>query len=81
METNKRLTEKDYCGYDIKGRKEMLVFRILATIFLGFSCFTALAKNVNIYVDKGKYNDTAIFVSTIYGWLWRAFVLVALWLI
>ena len=59
----------------------MLVLRILATIFVGRSCITAFIKNVNVYHDKGKFDDACIIASTAYGWMWRAFVIVAIWLI
>lgn len=59
----------------------MLVFRILATVFMGFSCITTFIKNITVYANKGKYDDACIIATSIYGWLWRAFVIVALWLI
>ena len=60
----------------------MLVFRIIATVLLGISCFTALVKNINIYARHNtKQEDIAVIVSTAYGWIWRAFVIVVLWLI
>lgn len=59
----------------------MLVFRILATIFMGISCVTALVKNINIYAGRGEHSDVTVIISTIYGWAWRAFVIVAIWLI
>lgn len=60
----------------------MLAFRIIATVLMGLSCFTALVKNINIYAKHNtKSEDIAIIISTAYGWLWRAFVIVALWVI
>ena len=59
----------------------MLVFRILTTIFIGISCITTFIKNINIYADKGRYDNACIFATTIYGWLWRAFVIVAIWIV
>ena len=59
----------------------MLVFRILGTIFIGISCITTFIKNISVYSGKGKYDDACIIATTGYGWLWRAFVIVALWLI
>ena len=63
----------------------MLVFRILATVFLSISCVMCLVKNINIFVDTGKKEDTVgnwfvVFGTTI-GWSWRAFVIVAVWVI
>ena len=59
----------------------MLVFRILATVFVGISCITAFIKNICVYYNEGKFDDACIIATSIYGWLWRAFVIVALWLI
>lgn len=58
----------------------MLVFRILGTIFVGISCLTAFIKNVNVFVGH-ESDDALIIGTTIYGLLWRAFVIVALWII
>ena len=55
----------------------MLVFRILGTIFVGISCLTAFSKNINIFTDSNKL----VVMSTLYSWLWRALVIVALWII
>ena len=59
----------------------MLVFRILATIFVGLSCITTFIKNVSVYHGKGKFEDACIIAATTYGWIWRAFVIVTIWLI
>ena len=48
---------------------------------MGLSCITTFIKNVNVYANKGKFDDACIIVTSIYGWLWRAFVIVALWVI
>ena len=58
----------------------MLVFRIVATVIMGFSCSTCLFKNVNFFKED-IYQDKKIVLWTLYGWLWRAFVIVALWVI
>ena len=57
-----------------------IALRIVATVFVGVSCLTALIKNIFIF-DRSVYTLKNIFLSTLYGWLWRAFVLVAIWLI
>lgn len=58
----------------------MLIFRILATIFVGLSCITCFLKNISIFSDwKHPYRETILFTN--YGWLWRAFVIVAIWII
>ena len=59
----------------------MLVFRVLATIFIGISCLTAIIKNINIFGGDTGTHDVVVIMSTAWGWLWRAFVIVALWLI
>ena len=60
----------------------MIVFRILATIFVAISCITTFIKNVNVFNNaKDNFDFKAIIVTTIWGWLWRAFVIVALWVI
>ena len=62
----------------------MLVFRILATVFVGISVITGLLKNIVIFCDK---EDTEkINLGAVFGWcawsiLWRAFVIVAIWVI
>lgn len=62
----------------------MLVFRILATVFLSISCVMCLIKNINIFSDT-KHNDRLdnilVITSTAIGWSWRAFVIVAVWVI
>lgn len=59
----------------------MLVFRILSTVFLGLSCITSLMKNINMFGDNTHQGDKEVIGFTIYGWLWRAFVIVSIWLI
>ena len=55
----------------------MLVFRILGTVFTGLSCVSCFFKNINIF----SKSDKSVIVATVYGWLWRALVIVALWII
>lgn len=55
----------------------MLALRIIATVFMGLSVISMIMKNFNIW-DK---NPEAAAGVTVYGTLWRAFVIVALWLI
>lgn len=59
----------------------MLALRILSTVFVSLSCITTLIKNISIYAGKGKYSDACIIATTIYGWLWRALVIVSIWVI
>jgi hypothetical protein len=59
----------------------MLVFRILGTIFVGLSCLTAMFKNINIFGGRNSSDDWFVAGTTVWGWLWRAFVIVALWVI
>ena len=59
----------------------MLVFKILGTIFLGLSCLTAMFKNINIFGGRNSSDDWFVIGTTVWGWLWRAFVIVALWVI
>lgn len=55
----------------------MLIFRILGTVFVGFSVITCFLKNCNIFAQSNR----DVIISTVYGWLWRAFVIVAIWII
>ena len=57
----------------------MLVLRIIATVFVGLSFLTTWVKNANVWSNKDE-NGTRLVV-TLYGWLWRAFVIVAIWVI
>lgn len=59
----------------------MLALKIIATIFVVISFTTSFTKNVNIFEDRQEknFNTKAIIISTIYGWLWRTLVIVALW--
>ena len=57
-----------------------LLFKIIASFFVGLSCLSALIKNINIFaeVEKNK-GDFGVFASTIYGWAWRGFVIFVIW--
>lgn len=59
----------------------MLVLRIIATVLMGISCATCLFKNINIFSRGTAEGDREVVLTTIYGCTWRAFVIVALWLI
>lgn len=60
----------------------MLVFRILGTVLVGLSCLTAFLKNCTIFKELNEDKLVRNVCGwTIYGWLWRAFVIVALWVI
>ena len=57
----------------------MLALRIIATVFVGLSCITTIAKTAaTIDVDD---HPGAILLFIIYGWLWRVLVIVTLWVI
>lgn len=55
----------------------MLVLKILATIFVAISFITAYTKNQTLFEGENK----AILLTTLWGWLWRTFVIVVIWLI
>lgn len=61
----------------------MLALKIVATVLLGLSCITTFIKNINIFEDSNEkgFNTKAIVLFTLWGWLWRAFCIVAIWLI
>lgn len=55
---------------------DMLVFRILATVFVGISVLSAFIKNMSLF------NEWKQFIPwTIWSLSWRAFVITAIWLI
>ena len=56
----------------------MLALRIIATILMGISCLTAFFKNISIFADE---KVRWVVIPTIYGWLWRAFIIVVVWLL
>ena len=58
----------------------MLTLRIIATLFMGLSFLTAWVKNSNIWSGNDE-NGAMRFGATLYGWLWRAFIIVAIWVI
>ena len=55
-----------------------MVFRILATIFLGFSIITSMFKNIVTFRDS---NYGTIITIMLYGIAWRAFCIVSVWVI
>ena len=57
----------------------MLALRIIATVFVGLSFLTAWIKNSNVW-SRADENGMCLGV-TLYGWLWRAFVIVVIWVI
>ena len=61
----------------------MLALKIIATVFVGLSCITAFIKNILVLRDEktDKFYFKSIIGATLYGWLWRALVIVALWII
>ena len=56
----------------------MLALRIIATILMGISCLTAFFKNISIFGDE---KNRWVIIPTIHGWLWRAFIIVVVWLL
>lgn len=57
----------------------MLALRIIATIFVGLSCITTIVKTVEA-IDVDDHPGAAL-LFIIYSWLWRALVIVTLWVI
>ena len=57
----------------------MLALKIIATIFLAFSFITCALKNYNTLDDSTGDICPELF-ATFYGWSWRAFCIVALWM-
>lgn len=55
----------------------MLTLKVFATLFVALSFVTSLFKNIYILDEEPK----PTVVVTLYGWLWRAFVLVVIWII
>ena len=58
----------------------MLIFRILATVIMGLSCITCFLKNISIF-STWEHPDRNVILWTIYGLIWRAFVIITLWII
>lgn len=56
----------------------MIAMRIISTILLGFSC---LAKIVVGIMNHDSSNDDITALSIIWGLIWRAFAITALWVI
>ena len=62
----------------------MLALRIIGTVLVGISCMSCLIKNINVFSDTKKpdvVDNWFVVISTGIGWAWRAFIIVALWLI
>ena len=58
----------------------MLALRIIATVILGISCITSALKNISIFGGTPR-EFTYITYTTLYSWLWRAFIIVVVWVI
>lgn len=62
----------------------MLIFRILATIFIAISLITGILKSICFFEDTSQLPQDkkykAYIIIFIYSILWRALVIVALWL-
>lgn len=54
----------------------MLAFRIIATVLMSISVITGITKNASCFEEE----NTVIF-SSLWSILWRAFVIVAIWVI
>lgn len=54
----------------------MLAMQIIATLFVGISIFTCELKNNAIWDEKSH-----VIATTVWGGLWRIFVIVAIWII
>ena len=54
----------------------MLALKIICTVFLGISVIGSFFKNIVAFEG-----DREVFGFSIYGWLWRALVIVTLWLL
>lgn len=58
----------------------ILALKIIATVFLGLSCITCFFKNLSIFSREGtKKEDLAIILTTIYGLIWRIFIIIIIW--
>ena len=60
----------------------MLALKIIATVFIGISFITALIKNMGfaeLMADNDAQQKSYFFLSMLYSCLWRALVIVALW--
>ena len=58
----------------------MLALRIIATVLLGISCIMVLPNKVCLCKDT-THCDRDTILTTLVSLLWRAFVIVALWVI
>lgn len=58
----------------------MLVLKILVTLFVSFSCITDVIKNVGLFANS-PHEIRNFVIWTICEWLWKAFVIVAIWLV
>ena len=60
----------------------MLVFRIISTVLIGLSYFTAFIKNATFSkYDKEEIDMSVLIKTTIWSFLWRSFIIVSLWII
>lgn len=61
----------------------MIALKIISTIFLGLSCVSTFLKNVLAFHDDktDTFHTKTIFIGTFYGWLWRALVIVTIWVV
>lgn len=58
----------------------MLVLKILVTLFVSFSCFTGVIKNIGLFANT-PHEIRNFTIYTICEWLWKAFVIVTIWLV
>lgn len=60
----------------------MLALRIIGTVIMAYSVISAFCKNAKLFqIGEHEWNYSGFFSFTIWGWLWRAFIIVALWVI
>lgn len=57
----------------------MLALKIISTVFLGLSVFTSVGKNLCMFERDETGKDFLLW--TLYSWLWRALVIVTIWVI
>lgn len=58
----------------------MLVLKIISTVFVGISCITTVLKNL-IIVHDNEVNTVGFILATLYSLLWRALVIVTIWVV
>lgn len=57
----------------------MLVFKILSTVFLGISFFTATLKNMALFDGTLYGARNSLLVTLLYSFVWRVLVILTIW--